>query len=236
MKAVAYLRVSSKANSGDGKTSLQRQESVIRAFTKKNALRLNRAGLFEDIGISGTVPVQKRPGFVRMLDYAREHNINKIIFEDASRLARCVVVQELALNLLRDMGFSAISASNPDHFLQDDSPYTTLVRQLIGSISEFHRSETVTRLKKGRDINLQKSMKVTMQGSPKLGGKPNRLEGKEGKVIKGVIRSVLKDKQLRKGDLAKICQKLFQKGISTAKGKVVSHSQALTWANAVLNV
>ncbi|CAE7768602.1 cisA [Symbiodinium sp. CCMP2592] len=211
-------------------------ESVIRAYTKRSALRLNRAGLFEDIGVSGTTPVQKRPGFVKMLDYAKEHNINKIIFEDASRLARCVVVQELALSLLRDMGFSAISASNPDHFLEDDSPHTTLVRQLIGSISEFHRSETVTRLKKGRDINLQKSMKVTMQGSPKLGGKPNRLEGKEGKVIKGVIRSVLKDKAIKKGDLAKICEKLFQKGISTAKGKVVSHSQASTWANAVLNV
>ena len=232
--AVAYLRVSSKANSGDGKTSLKRQAEAVKAFAAKHALRLERGGLFEDVGVSGTTPLQQRPGFLRMLEYAQKRGIDRIIVEDCSRFARCVLVQELGLNLLRDMGFCAISAANPDHF-QDDSPYAKLVRQLIGAISEFQRNDIVTRLKKGRDMNLQKSSKVTMQGTPKLGGKPNRLEGKEGNVIKKVIRRVLKDKKIQKGDLAKIRQKLFDQKITTAKGNQISHTQALAWARATVN-
>lgn len=232
--AVAYLRVSSKANCGDGKTSLKRQAEAVKAFAAKHALRLDRGGLFQDVGVSGTTPLQQRPGFLKMLEYAQQRGIARIIVEDCSRFARCVVVQELGLNLLRDMGFSAISAANPDHF-QDDSPYAKLVRQLIGAISEFHRNDLVTRLKKGRDINLQKSSKVTMQGTPKLGGKPNRLEAKEGNVIKGVIRKVLKNKKIQAGDLAKIRKLLFEKGITTAKGKQISHSQALAWARAIVD-
>ncbi|CAE7413025.1 cisA [Symbiodinium natans] len=234
-KAVGYLRVSSKTNCGQGKTSLQRQEQAIRSFAKQAGLRVEKSGLFSDVGVSGTAPVEKRAGFMRMLEYAKSQNIGSILFEDASRLARCVVVQELALNLLHDMSVTAISVSNPDHFQPDESPHTKLVRQLIGAISEFHRSETVARLKKGREINLAKTTKCTMKGAPKLGGKPNRLEGKEGKTIKSVIRSVLKSKSIQKGDLAKIRQKLFERGVSTSKGAVVSHSQVLTWANAVLS-
>ena len=231
--AVAYLRVSSKTNSGDGRTSLKRQAEVVKAFAAKHLLQLERRGLFEDVGVSGTTPLQQRPGFMRMLEYAQQRGITRIIVEDCSRFARCVLVQELGLSFLREMGFSAISAANPDHF-EDDSPYAKLVRQLIGAISEFQRNDIVTRLKKGRDINLQKSSRVTMQGNPKLGGKPCRLEGKEGNVIKGVVRRVSKDKKIQKGDLAKIRQKLFEFGITTAKGNQVSHSQALAWARAIL--
>ncbi|CAE7263449.1 cisA [Symbiodinium pilosum] len=202
-KVLGYLRVSSEADCGHGKTSLQRQEQAINGYVHKQGLRVDKSCLFSDIGVSGTAPVERRLGFMKMLDYARAHKIDQVIFEDASRLARCVVVQELALQLLQELNITAVSVANPEHFLHDDdSPHTKLVRQLIGAISEFHRSETVTRLRKGRDINLAKSTKYTMSGSPKLGGKPN----------------------LEKGDLAKIRQKLFEKGISTANGEIVSHS------------
>ena len=232
MKAAAYLRISSKANCSEGKHSLQRQEKAIQSYAKKAGLVVEKSALFSDLGVSGTIPVQNRDAFQKMLTYVEQKNITTILFEDSSRLARCVVVQELALQLLQELGVSGISCASPGEFV-GDCPTSRLVRQLLGAVAEFHRSDLVKRLQAARDAKKGGSKTKTLQGCPKLGGKPNRLEGKDGATIKQVMKKYIKKPKIEPGDVAKIRKELHTKNVKTAKGLTVSHSQVQSWLNSM---
>lgn len=119
MSAAAYIRVSSKTNSKEGKHSLERQRKAIQQFVAKRRLKLGKSAVFQDLGVSGTIPVQDRCGFAKMLAYVAQNKVDKILFEDATRLARCVVVQELALQLPKDMDAIGISCASPEQFVEN---------------------------------------------------------------------------------------------------------------------
>ena len=98
---------------------------------------------------SGKMDTFDRPEFMNMISDSEILGIKVLVFSDQSRLSRDIIVQESTYRLLSSRGYSLISSENPDSFLSD-SPTNSLIRQIMGSFSEFDRSSTVHKLKVSR--------------------------------------------------------------------------------------
>jgi len=87
--------------------------------------------------------------------------IKVLVFSDQSRLSRDIIVQETTYRLLSSKGYSLISSENPNSFLSDeDNPTNSLIRQIMGSFSEFDRSSTVHKLKVSRIRKRESNYKI----------------------------------------------------------------------------
>jgi DNA invertase Pin-like site-specific DNA recombinase len=70
--------------------------------------------------------------------------------ETANRFARDLIVQETGYAMLKGQGVELIAADKPDAFL-DDTPTATLIRQVLGAVSQFEKAMIVSKLKGARD-------------------------------------------------------------------------------------
>jgi DNA invertase Pin-like site-specific DNA recombinase len=147
-KAVAYFRTSSATNVGDDKDTLKRQREAVAKFAKVAGFEI--VSEFTDDAIKGSDAVDVRPGFAAMLKQIASNGARTIIVETASRFARDLIVQETGWRFLRDAGITLIAADSPDAFL-DDTPTAILIRQILGSVSQFERAMLVAKLRGARD-------------------------------------------------------------------------------------
>ena len=146
--AVAYYRTSSAANVGDQKDSLPRQREAVRKFAATHKLTIVRE--FYDAGVSGSAPVDSRPGFSELLTYVGSNGAKVVLVENASRFARDLAVQIAGHDLLKSLGYELIPVDAPD-FFTDETPTATMVRQILGSVAQFEKAMIVQKLKRGRD-------------------------------------------------------------------------------------
>lgn len=146
--AVAYLRTSSAANVGSDKDSEKRQRLAIEAYAKAAGYEVLEA--FYDEAVSGADHINNRPGFTAMMERVVKDGIQTIIVETASRFARDLIVQETGYAMLREQGVALVAADSPDSFL-DDTPTATLIRQVLGAVSQFEKAMLVGKLKGARD-------------------------------------------------------------------------------------
>ena len=164
-KAVAYLRTSSKTNVGPDKDSDKRQLAAIARYAKSVGYEI--VATFYDAAVSGADPVAGRPEFARMLAALLSNGARTIIVESPDRFTRDLAQQLLGHKLLADQGLTLIAASAPSHFTED-TPTAIMVRQILGSVSEFEKTTLVAKLKASRD------RKKALTG--KCGGQPSHLE------------------------------------------------------------
>ena len=148
IKAVAYLRTSSKTNVGEDKDSDKRQRAAIHAYAKAAGYEI--VGEFYDIAVKGADPVGDRPEFARMLAALLANGARTIIVESPDRFARDLIQQLLGHDMLKAKGVALIAASAPQHFLED-TPTAVLVRQILGGVAEFEKTTLVAKLKAARD-------------------------------------------------------------------------------------
>jgi DNA invertase Pin-like site-specific DNA recombinase len=59
-------------------------------------------------------------------------------------------VRETGWRYLKDAGITLIAADSPDAFL-DDTPTAVMIRQIVGSVSQFEKAMLVAKLKGARD-------------------------------------------------------------------------------------
>ncbi|MDC0148877.1 recombinase family protein [Rhodospirillales bacterium] len=146
--AVAYFRTSSATNVGDDKDSQKRQREAVNAHAKVNGFKLVKE--FYDAAVSGSDPIDQRDGFVEMLNYLRGNGARIILVENASRFARDLVVQITGHELLKAEGFELIPVDAPDYFI-DETPTATMVRNILGAVSQFEKASVVEKLRKARE-------------------------------------------------------------------------------------
>ncbi len=167
------MRTSTLTNK-DG-DSVHRQKSSIMKWVKSNGYSVK--GEYWDIE-SGKMDTFERPEFMNMISDSEILGIKVLVFSDQSRLSRDIIVQESTYRLLSSRGYSLISSENPDSFLSD-SPTNSLIRQIMGSFSEFDRSSTVHKLKvsriRKRESNREKGI-VTRNRTGKCEGRLRCLE------------------------------------------------------------
>jgi DNA invertase Pin-like site-specific DNA recombinase len=105
---------------------------------------------YADNAVKGADPVDQRPGFAAILAHIAGNGVRTIIVETASRFARDLITQETGWRYLKDIGVTLIAADSPDAFL-DDGPTATMVRQILGAVSQFEKAMLVAKLKGARD-------------------------------------------------------------------------------------
>lgn len=146
--AVAYFRTSSATNCGDDKDSLKRQQDAVRAYAQTKGLAIVHE--YYDAAVSGADPVEARQGFSDMLSYMLGNGARIVLVENASRFARDILVQLLGHELLKKHGISLVPVDAPSHFTEE-TPTGTMLRTILGAVSQFEKEALVLKLRKARD-------------------------------------------------------------------------------------
>ncbi len=171
MEALAYLRVSGKAQlGGDG---FSRQTDAVARYAKANGIEL--VGEYRDGGISGCAELEDRQGLSDLLTRVRSNGVRVVLVERADRIARDLIVGELILNQFRDLGVKVIAADGGGELTAaDDDPTRTLIRQVLGAVAQFEKSVIVAKLKAAR-IRKRKAT-GRCEGRKPFGTKPGEAE------------------------------------------------------------
>lgn len=147
-RTVGYVRVSGLGQiKGDG---LERQERAVREYARRHRLAL--VEVFTDAGVSGTKELEHREGLSALLDRVRRGDVGVVLVERADRVARDLMVSEVILRRLADLGVQVVAAdSGTDLTAADGDPTRKLVRQLLAAVAEFDRAMTVAKLRAARE-------------------------------------------------------------------------------------
>lgn len=148
--AVGYLRTSSAANVGADKDSDKRQRSAITRFAKAAGFVIADDDWFYDEAVSGADPLGSRPGWSALMARILGNGVRTVIVEDASRFARELMVQEQGILELRRAGVTVLTSSGDDLTASND-PGRTMIRQIMGSFSEYEKARLVAKLRAARD-------------------------------------------------------------------------------------
>lgn len=148
MKCKGYARVSGRGQvEGDG---FPRQVDAIQAFCVAHGLTLGR--VFREEAISGTVEGLDRPAFTELLMTLESGDV--IVCERMDRLARDLMVSELLLAECRKRNVKVYSCDQGqliDMASDGGDPTRVLIRQLMGALAQWQKSELVLKLRKARE-------------------------------------------------------------------------------------
>lgn len=200
-KTFAYLRVSGKGQiKGDG---FPRQSQAIKAYAAEHELKVVQ--VFKDQGVTGTMDSMDRPAWAAMITALLVNGVKTVIIEKLDRLARDLMIQEATIADLEKNGITLISVAEPD--LMANDPTRVLMRQMMGALAQYDKSQIVLKL---RGARMRKRAAV------------GRCEGRKpfgrDQVEKAAIERM---KILRRDSLAfdKIAERLNAEGIPTRTGK-----------------
>jgi len=145
--AATYLRVSGKGQvRGDG---FPRQRGACATYAKRHGLEL--VGEYLDEGVSGTRDLGDRPGLADLIARVRSNGVRTVLVENATRLARDLMVGEVILGEFRQLGVAVIAAdSGSDLTVSDGDPTRTLIRQVLGAVAQFEKTIMVSKLRGAR--------------------------------------------------------------------------------------
>lgn len=214
-QALSYLRVSGKGQIN--KDGFPRQREAVLKYAKANSIEI--IAEYRDEGVSGSKELEHRQGLAALLDHIESNGVKIVLVERADRLARDLMVSEVILGQFRDLGVNVISAdSGVDLTTGDNDPTRTLIRQVLGAVSQFEKSIIVLKLRAARQRTKQKTGRC--EGRKPYGYYPG--EDEVVKRIKELYRKPYKEKRLGFGTIAR---KLNEEGITTRSGVQWSDTQ-----------
>jgi DNA invertase Pin-like site-specific DNA recombinase len=200
-KGHAYLRVSGKGQvEGDGFT---RQLKAIREYAAAHDMKI--VSVYREEGVSGTKESADRPAWSELMTALHSNGVRTVIVERLDRLARDLMVQETIIADLRKNDFELVSAAEPDLMATD--PTRILVRQMMGAVAQYEKSQIVLKLRGARMRKKAKTGRCE-------GRKPFGFFEGEGEVLSRI-------KALRAEGLGfdRIAAKLNQEALPTRTGK-----------------
>jgi DNA invertase Pin-like site-specific DNA recombinase len=89
-----------------------------------------------------------RPAFAEMMTALHSNGVRAILIEKLDRLARDLMVQEATIADLQKHGFILVSVAEPDLMATD--PTRILMRQLMGAVAQYDKSQIVLKLRGAR--------------------------------------------------------------------------------------
>lgn len=206
-EAVAYMRCSGLGQV-DGDT-WDRQSAAIHKYAKAN--RLTVVEEFRDAGVSGAKDLDSRPGLAALLDRIESNGVRVVLVENATRLARDLMVSEVILQQLS--GCRVIAAdSGTDLTADTDDPTRRLIRQVLGAVAEFDRRVTVLKLRAARE-------RIRGRGKRCEGRKPFGTRLGEKEALARIRELHRKPPGQRRRSLQAICDALNQEGVRSRTGK-----------------
>lgn len=151
MKLCGYVRVSTEAQADKG-MGLHVQRDSIARWAANNGHTI--AKWAEDAGESGSNGMERRTGLAEAFGCLgeRPRRVTGIVVARLDRFARELVLQETLLAEVRRLKGRVFScAAGEDAYLEDDpgDPSRTLVRQILGAVSQYERAMIRLRLDAG---------------------------------------------------------------------------------------
>jgi DNA invertase Pin-like site-specific DNA recombinase len=148
VKVVAYVRVSTaKQQEAYGPDV---QKTAIRLWAKANG---HKVVDWQEDAISGASELHDRAGWRNAATMVKDGRAEGIVVARLDRLARDVMVQELLLRKLSELGGIVLSTRDSENEMlngESKDPSRKLVRVILGAISEYDREMTVGRLAAAR--------------------------------------------------------------------------------------
>ena len=165
LRLVAYIRVSTAGQADDG-LGLEVQELAILRWAERE--RHQVVEVMTDAGLSGTLPVEERPGLYRALAAARAGRADGVVVHRLDRLARVLAIQEAVLQSFWAADgrvFEVVSGE----VLADDpqDPLRTAMRLMVGVFAQLERATIVARMRAGRILKAERGGYVG--GAPGVG-------------------------------------------------------------------
>lgn len=144
-RVYGYIRVSGLGQrDGDGP---ERQKVAIVQFCQDHGIDL--VNIYEET-VSGTKHASDRPAFTQMVLDAETNGVTGIVVERLDRLARELLVQEITVAKLSEEANLHIYAADTNRLedLADANadPTRVLIRQVLGALNQWNRSEIVRKL------------------------------------------------------------------------------------------
>jgi DNA invertase Pin-like site-specific DNA recombinase len=143
-KAFAYLRVSGKGQVKGG--GFTRQLQAIKKYSAEHDIKVVQ--VYREEGVSGAKESMDRPAWAEMMTALHSNGVKTIVIEKLDRLARDLMVQEATIADLEKGGFTLISVAEPD--LMANDPTRILMRQLMGAVAQYDKSQIVLKLRGAR--------------------------------------------------------------------------------------
>lgn len=217
MKLCSYLRVSTDKQSEDGQ-GIALQREAIKKWAKSSGHKLV-AEFHDEGGVSGAKELDDRPALGDALEMVRAGEAEGLVVYRLDRLARDLIIQETLIAEVRRHGGRVFSTmAGEDAFLTDDpdDPSRKLIRQILGSVSEYERSVIAIRLRSGRRRKAE-------QGGYAYGRPPMGKVAVGGELVADEAEQVairrilaLRAEKLSTRD---ICKALDREGIATKTGR-----------------
>ncbi len=189
MKVVIYSRVSTNLQ------DYQRQTLELKEFSQKNNWEV--VSVFEE-KISGAKSNEERPQLMKMIDFIKENNIDKVLCWELSRLGRNTLEVLKTINLLNNKCISLYIKNHNIETLNDKceiNPMSQFMIQILTSVSEMEKSTIRMRISSGYNNYRNQGGKVGRKEGFKKGNELILEENKE--VVKLIkqgysIRKVMK--------------------------------------------
>lgn len=127
--AVGYIRTSTKKQ----KLSPTVQEENMRAWCNLHNVKL--ADTFKDIAISGSAPLNKRPGLLAAIHSLNHHNAGILLVDYRDRLARGVDLADEIEDIISNNGAIVVSVSDGV-----GTPAWKMAKQILNMVKEYVQS------------------------------------------------------------------------------------------------
>lgn len=154
--AIIYARVSSE----NDRQSTERQVADLTTYANANDLKIEQ--VYEE-HISGGKKNTERPVFTDSLEYARDNNIDIILFDELSRCGRNTWEVLQAVKYLLDNKINAYFKKENLYLFDSNgnqSPITAVVISCLSMSAEFERQNIAHRLNSGRALAISKGVKM----------------------------------------------------------------------------
>jgi site-specific DNA recombinase len=131
-RVALYLRVSSEEQRD--RETIEIQRDFLEQY--RSLMELEVADVYEDDGISGTIPLHERPEGRRLLEDAKEGKFGAVLVYKLDRLGRSLLVIVDAHDRLETSRASLRSATEP---IDTSNPSGRLIFQMLASFAEYER-------------------------------------------------------------------------------------------------
>ena len=206
----AYVRVSDERQD---EYSPDSQLKKIREYAQKEGYLIPDEYVFYDDGISGK-SVRKRADFNRMIALAKDkdHSFDKIYVWKLSRFARNQEESIVYKNLLRKIGVSVVSVSEP----LPDGPFGSLIERIIEWMDEFYLINLGAEVTRGMEEKIQRGEPVVFAPFGYLNAERTYIPDEvNAPIVKEIFERYANGEKQR--ELAVI---LGQRGVRTKRGNM----------------
>lgn len=214
--AVAYYRTSSASGVGEDKDTLPRQKEAVKKYALMHNVEI--VAEFYDGNVRGTVKIEERPEFSKLLELHGRRHFDMILVETANRFSRDVLVQLIGYDLLRARDIDLIPVDAPEHFRDEDNPTAEMLRIIVAAVSMYEKKSLVKKMSDARARKREKGeraegrippQKEAVELAVKLReqGLSFRIIGEE--LSKAGFRVIERNKATRK---AEVTDRVYQAG------------------------